>query len=181
MKKLLIFILLGLITMTNNFIYSHVSPPSIAMTEKIEKQVGQTLAKKYNMKFCGAGGGMPDGIVDMLALSFDLERQFTIEEARAILIDCVNTYVNAVNADKELKPYLKNSPFTPENIKISIFFKSPLSDDFYDPYLRVACTSHGDLIYRTKEKGKEFGYKSEIIESYEDAVKILNENKNSSK
>ncbi len=178
MNNLLILILVGMVVMGGNHLFSHVSPPSIAMTEKLENRVAPLLEKKYKMRLCGSGGGMPDGIVNMLSLSFDSYRIASIEEARPILVDCVNIYMNAVNADKELKPYLKNAPFTPENIKISIYFNSPQGEEVYDPYLSVASTLCGKLIYRTKEKGKIFGYKSEVIESYEDAVKILNKKKN---
>ena len=178
MNNLLILTLAGLFIMEGNHLFSHVSPPSIAMTEKLENRVAPLLEKKYKMRLCGSGGGMPDGIVNMLALSFDSYRTISIEEARPILVDCVNTYMNAVNEDKELKPYLKNTPFTPQNIEISIYFNSPRGEEVYDPYLSIASTLCGKLIYRTKEKGQKFGYKSEIVESYEDAVKILSEKKN---
>ncbi len=161
--------------------FSHVSPPSVAITEKIEKTVAPTLAKKYKMTLCGSGGGMPDGIVDMLALSFESYRSLSIEEARPILVDCINTYVNAVNANQELKPYLKNAPFTAKNIEICIFFYTPQKEIVCDPFLCVANSYRGKLIYATEEKGQKFGYKSEFIESYEDAVKILAEQKNSPK
>ena len=138
------------------------------------------LAKKYKMQLCGAGGGMPEGIVDMLALSFDLKKALTIDEVRPILVDCIDTYLNVVNTDKELKPYLKNYPFTPKNIEISIFFRAPNGKSINDPYLCVAGSLCGKLIYSTKAEGQKFGYKSEVIESYEDAVKILNEKKNTS-
>jgi hypothetical protein len=178
MNCFLIFTLIGIITMNGNFAYSHVSPPSVAMTGKIQKQVAPMLAKKYNMQLCGAGGGMPDGIVNMLALSYDLKRSLTIEQARPILIDCLNTYVNAVNADTELRPYLKNYPFTPKNIEIHIFFQTLDGGQVCDPFLCVASSVRGKLIYNTEEKGQKFGYKTEVIETYEDAVKILNERKN---
>ena len=166
--------------MKGNFAFSHISPPSIAMTEKIEKQVAPLLAERYKMQLCGSGGGMPDGIVNSLALSFDLSRTLSIQEARPILVDCIDTYVNAVNANQEIKPYLKNSPFSPENIEINIFFLNWKGDPVSDPYLCVATALRGKLIYSTKEKGQKFGYKSEIVESYEDAVKILKEKKNNS-
>lgn len=177
MNRTFVLALLGVLTMSGNRAFSHVSPPSIAMTEKLENRVAPLIEKKYKMRLCGSGGGMPDGIVNMLALSFDSYRTISIEEARPILVDCINIYMNAVNEDKELKPYLKNAPFTPENIEISIYFNSPRGEEVYDPYLSIASTLCGKLIYRTKEKGKIFGYKSEVIESYEDAVKILNEKK----
>ncbi len=178
MNRTFVLALLGVLTISGNLAFSHVSPPSIAMTGKIQKQVAPMLAKKHNMQLCGAGGGMPDGIVNMLALSYDLKQSLAIEQARPILIDCLNTYVNAVNADVELRPYLKNYPFDPKNIEINIFFWTQNMEIVSDPYLCVVSAVNGKLVYCTKAKGQKIGYKSEIVESYEDAVKILNEKNN---
>lgn len=178
MNYFFFFILLGILNMNNNYASSDSSPPSIAMSEKIEAKVATLLEKKYKMSVCGTGAAMPDGILSSLILCFDSYLSLRIEEARPILVDCVNTYVNAVNANNEIKPYLKTAPFSAENIQINIFFRTSKGESVTEPNLCVATALHGKLIYCTEEKGQKFGYKSKFIESYEDAVKILNEKNN---
>ncbi len=178
MNRTFILTLLGVLTMGGNFACSHVSPPTGAMTEKIEAKVATLLETKYKMSVCGSGVAMPDGIVNSLVLCFDSYRSLSIEQARPILVDCVNTYVNAVNSNSEIKPYLKTVPFSPKNIEINIFFRTSKGASVTEPNLCVATALHGKLIYCTEEKGQKFGYKSETTEPYEEAVKILNEKNN---
>jgi hypothetical protein len=91
------------------------------MIYKFINGVGKNLAIKYCMKQYGNGLAGMDKIWQ-LALEFErCGDPLTEEEARELIVNCVNDFLTAVNNNQQLKPLLRDYPFTANNIDLTIF------------------------------------------------------------
>ena len=91
------------------------------MLHKFIAKEGPRLGKKYSMSLVGTGGGIREGIW-LISMSFNRYDSFlSEEEARKMIINCVNDCLEAVNHDEDLKPFLKVYPFTAKNLDLTIY------------------------------------------------------------
>ncbi len=148
------------------------------MADNITTQTTNILTKRHNMCLVGFGGGYIDH-VNMLALSFDVCRPLTLETARELIIDSVEEFLFQINSNEAIRPYLKKHPFTSAEVEVSIFSYSQKHERIYDPYITVVSNvtrRNSDLVelwYCTKAPDQPFGYKNEIREDYQDALRIV--------
>src|SRR5262245_35079809 len=84
----------------------YIPSPYIAMSDRIEAKVIKALCNRYNMSVMGTGEGFIDHI-NLLSVRFQLRGMRSRDELRRILIDCVEEYLKAFNADEEIRPHLK--------------------------------------------------------------------------
>lgn len=152
------------------------------LVNKLQAKMANELGKKYNMRLVGDSAAMPEGIISELGLLFRISRLLTREEARVILIDCVQTFLSEINSNENLKPYLKNRPFTSRNISITIFIKNQDGQDVSDPNLGVIHARFGKLDYITYQKeSKYYEHQCESEESFEEALSLVNQSNPSKK
>lgn len=144
----------------------------VAMAQKIQGKVGKKLSKKHSMDFFGVRSGMMEQ-VNMLGLLLEIRHPLDREEARKLIIDSVEELLAAVNDNKEIRPYLKNYPFTTKNVSISIFSSHSDGREVFDPYISDVTIHESDVIeFSTKEPNKR-GYKNQWRESYSEALARL--------
>jgi hypothetical protein len=123
--------------------------PKERSADVVLKQAATAIAKKYDLTPFGTGGGMMDEI-KMLALAFQYTKPIDISSGRELLLSTIDTFLETVNKDPTIRPYLKNYPFEPKNIQIRIFLCHP---DRSGPSKGEFCAISaldGVLIYRTK-------------------------------
>ena len=171
-----ILICIGFVTLSLSMDRNMYTEPSIhgkALYGFIAK-MGRELGKKYKMSPIGPGGGAtPEGIWLMM-LSFEREgNPLTEGEARQLIIDCVDDFLNAVNNDRELKPFLKIYPFTAKNLRLTIFNYDKKRVLHYFPSIAVVTSSKGEIGYLTEDPSTIQGYHTEKYETHEEAVAIL--------
>lgn len=142
------------------------------------KREGTILGKKYGMRQSSIGGGGGEDRIWLMSLSFDRNSQpLTEEESRRLIVDVVNDYLKAVNKDEILRPYLREYPFTPKNIELTIYNSDEDGNRINYPFIDIVDNREGKIGYFTKEEGKEYGYKTEKYETYDEAVAILKKEK----
>ncbi len=90
------------------------------IAREIRGNVGKKLSKKHRMNLIGVGGGMM-GSVYMIGLSFQVRHPLEQNEVRYLIVDCAEELINAVNANEEIRPYLRDYTFTTKNVQIFIF------------------------------------------------------------
>lgn len=154
------------------------TPNSIELASKIKEKICDQISERYQIDCIGSGGSSPGGIIGLISLRFQIHHALTKPEASIILVDCMESLLKAINNDDKIRPCLKNFPFTEKNIDIAIFSKNVDGSEVFHPFLRVASASNGNLFYHTKDPLMEFGYKSQDVESYEEALKIVKEQRN---
>ncbi len=97
----------------------------------------------------GTGARMMDQI-KMLALAFHYYKEVDIREARELLVTAATKFLNIINSNEEIRPYLDIYPFKPENIQITIYLKNPDGSKFAPEKLCVVSMVNGILEYEAK-------------------------------
>jgi hypothetical protein len=152
----------------------NISPPS-KISGEIRAKAADKLIKKYDLMLVGTSAAMPGGVINNLGLVFHIHKVLTREQAREILVGCVEELISEVNMNKEIRPYLKNYPFTPKNITITLVIYNSNGTDVFDPDIGAASASHGKIWYATVASKRSYSYKSEYKESFDEAVKLVQE------
>jgi len=138
----------------------------------INKQ-GKVLGEKYHMKQCGNGLSGMDKL-EHISLCFDQEGDpLTEKEARKLIIHCIDDFLKAINSNEKLKPLLKEYPFTPKNLELTIFSYDKDRALYYFPSIAVVSDSSGEIGFMTKIESVKYGYHTEKYETYEEAKASL--------
>jgi hypothetical protein len=139
-----------------------------------ERQAITYLEEKYGFVLCGAGGGNTDEGIWLIATSFFYQHDPIVkQEARKLAVDCVDEFLNIINASEELRPYLRDVPFTPKNVAIRIFLLDTDGRKGYHPFIDSISAVEGRILYLTQDTNDEYNSKMELMETYEQAVEIL--------
>ena len=80
------------------------------LIDKMNKQFTEDIHKKYGFKGAGSGGAFMEGIGN-LSLDFDCDKEYSIEEIRVIMVDLFDKYIQTVNCNQQIRPYLNHYPF----------------------------------------------------------------------
>lgn len=110
-------------------------------------------------------------------MSLDFQRYgcslLTQRDARKLIINCLNDFLEEVNKNDQLRPFLKVYPFKPENIDMGIINYGAKGEDVFDPYIGTISAYLGKMEYLTHDPNDDCKYKTIIQETYEEAVAIL--------
>lgn len=168
MKKLLVTLFAGFIAMS---FFS--SPPKY---EKISNQIiaqsSKELSEKFNLTFIGDGASMMRD-VEMLALSFNSNQPRNLENTRKLIVCCMKIFLENINTNQNIRPFLHNYPFTEKNIELRIFFQDE-KENRPPPSLIANVTAQNGKIYYSIDKDNH--YVDKHSESFDDAETILKNN-----
>jgi len=135
-------------------------------------EVISNMEEKYHMQCFASGGAMMDSIKS-LKLSFDLYRPIQVDEAREILVDLTEIFLNAVNQKVKIHPYLANYPFLPENLNILICFSNLDGSIIVSPEISSISLVHGEVLYKVRGLESSYGRIKTKVEPYAEAKKIV--------
>jgi len=136
-------------------------------------QIGETghrLGKTYEMIHFGEG--MEKKFL-RLQLSFRVKRKMSKNEARELLLVCAREFIEDINANEQLRPYLLEYPFTLNNVGIEFYFQEEDGTPFFHPYLSHASCNHLGLEFATRDLLKKYGYKQFDEETHEEALALV--------
>ena len=139
----------------------------------ILNDTAKVIKNKYNLQPSGEGAAMPGGSIRKLNLSFDTKARYKKQELRELLIKCAEELLNQVNANKEIQQFLIKTPFTIENVQIIIYNHDKDGRGLKDPEISTAQILGGILDYATVDPNDSFRYKNEFKETYDEAIKTL--------
>jgi hypothetical protein len=66
---------------------------------------------------------MPGGEVRELGFDYDVEATLSKEDLREILINLGREFLNTIDSDEAVRPYLTKYPFVMNNVQITLFLK----------------------------------------------------------
>jgi hypothetical protein len=121
------------------------------------------------------GNGLA-GMDKIWQIALDFERYgdpLTEEEARKLIVNCVNDFLTAVNNNQQLKPLLRDYPFTANNIDLTIFNYDKNRSLYQYPSIAIVNASKGKVSFFTKHESIKYGYHTEKYETYDEAIAIL--------
>jgi hypothetical protein len=107
------------------------------------------LAARYNMRPIGTSVSMPADNVKRIGVHFEIVGPLTQDQLRPIMVDCVNQFINSMNANEELRPYLHDYPTSIVNVDVVLFVVDSRGGDLPYPNIVVAKTRDSDLLYST--------------------------------
>jgi predicted RNase H-like HicB family nuclease len=109
----------------NKIIYKHDPKWDIATyvyNNEIGKKVFVQLKKEKNLSVCESGFALlGTKEIQCMHCGFNYFNEITLDEARGILVEAISLYLDAINKNERIRPFLNHHPFTPENVEIRIF------------------------------------------------------------
>lgn len=173
MKKgslIIIIIFCALFVMFYGF--NNKTPKYIPYVNKLNRAYITSVKQKYGLSPSMEGGALMDN-VKMISFYFHAyNKEYSVEEARKLMVSCIWDYLERINKDNNIKPYLDSYPFTAENLEFQItFYQSPLTR-VDKGFVSTVGIVNGKLYYLTfdHEKGKS---EDLFRETYLDAEKIV--------
>ena len=148
------------------------SPSYVKIADDIMIKASKRLAEKHGLRFCGISGGMM-GCVKLMGVTYQLNRLMEKNEARAVVVDCVQEILADINQDEPVRKYLQVYPFDANHLEVMILLSTPDMGTLYYPDLTVVNASKGKITYSTNDPNNKYQYKTRDSESFEDAVKIV--------
>ncbi|MES2121627.1 MAG: hypothetical protein V4492_02475 [Chlamydiota bacterium] len=147
-------------------------PSRQSLVNEVTNKTIVKLKTESNLRACGIGSGMMNQI-RMLAISFYYYNEVDVEEARELLMTAGMTFLNTINSNEKIHPFLQNHPFMPNNIQIAIFLRNPDGSSPDIDKLSVISMTNGMLTYRTHHSSN--GRLSTVFEeTFEEAQAKLN-------
>jgi hypothetical protein len=152
--------------------------------------------KKHKLHCYASGGSMPND-VEKIEVFFDTHQHATVEDARKIEVDIIQSLLKRINSHEKIRPYLKEYPFKTDRIGLLISFLSKTNEHPIDGSVASVFLAKNKIFYRAAEihiqKPTPLTYmndKNEIVrefieggprerlipimnESYEEALKIV--------
>lgn len=115
----------------------HKEPLYVELATQVQNEVVKRITSKHEVQVVGDYGALFDK-VNELGVRLEMKGPVSKDELRYIVIDCIQEYLFYINADGAIRPFLKNYPFTPNNLDIAIFVHGKTKDDYklYYPNIR---------------------------------------------
>ena len=118
-----IWLYLGLAIIAVRLLWSSIpllytpSPKQLA-ADKVRDIAVKKISSTKPLRLIGEGAQMLDEI-EILSLYFQCIQNVDFNTARQLIIYASETLINEVNSSTDIRPYLKNYPFTANNVEIS--------------------------------------------------------------
>lgn len=140
------------------------------IAREIRGKIGKKLTKKHHMDLIGVGGGMM-GSVYMIGLGFQIHHPMDRNEARERIVDCVEELLKAINENEEIRPFLRDYPFTTKNVQVSIYIDHPDGRPIFDPDIEIVSVfESNDITFCTVDQTNTMKYKNQYREPYQEAL-----------
>jgi hypothetical protein len=147
-----------------------------------DEQMSRYAKKAYQEKGIvleGSGGQMMNDI-KVFTLSFNCYDYLTLEQTRALVVQVIQEFLEQVNGNEEIRPYLHTYPLTVQNVSLMIGFRNHRDQPPPRKYIALAYT-HQDQIYYSHLDGPSFAssqFCDDFREFFSDAVKIVQQQEN---
>jgi hypothetical protein len=136
----------------------------------IEKTTAE-LENRHGLYKAGSGiAGI--NIIEELYIAFSIYKPLSKEQARELILDCSKVFINNINNNSAIQTQLIKHPFPIENIRITIVIHNSDGSSIFHPYICVVSLEDGEIVFNTKDRDVEFGYKTEEVETYEEDLKL---------
>jgi hypothetical protein len=138
----------------------------------ITMQTAKKLKQEKDLCLIGTGGQMMNEI-EMLDMGFQYFHEVNLEEARQLIVYAADVYLDAINKNEKIRPYLKNYPFTAKNLEIKIWVRKPDSSNVSPGNVHGIFLNDGLVEYEPQGSIKYEQPAPMLKESYEEAVQIV--------
>ena len=78
----------------------------------IQSNYSKSAKEKFGLRTQGTGSSMCDGVSNLaMAFDLDIKEGLNVDEVRKLYIKSSEAFLEKINGDVKLKPYLKSYPF----------------------------------------------------------------------
>lgn len=148
----------------------------VTYVNEIVNAFSKEMKRDFNLICIGDGGAMPHD-VEKVIIMFSAYRKTTIEEARELEVGAVQRFLQLINAHEKIRPYLREYPFTPKRVEISISFQKKNNSHYADGSVAFIYQTNNKIVYRSVDpKTQELVALAD--ETYEEALKLVQGIKN---
>ena len=140
---------------------------------KVMHSYSKKVKKEKDLDAFGMGGELMTN-VKSFSLTYVSERKLNIDEARPLIVECIEDLLKDINDYKEIRPYLNDYPFTVKNLEFGIMFMKPNGDIIRDGHLADVTSLNGKILYRIRPLNTN-RFKKIYEETYEEALRIVRE------
>ena len=144
--RLLIILLIPLIV---SMLLSSIAPYDFREDAlKMRSEYANKVAKEKKLSVSGSGQGYSDAVEELI-ISFDSKTLLTLPEARKLYVEIVEGFIQKVNSNKNIRPFLLEYPFTADNasIKLSFIDKNHPKGCTFSPYITYISVVNGEVDY----------------------------------
>ena len=108
------------------------------------------MKDQFGLMCTGLGGGMHYEI-EKIGIDFLLHQQTSVEEARELEIRATERFVDLINTNESIKPYLMDYPWDQNRADVMIAFRDEYGED-YPEGVTLILQAKNQLIYYGPEK-----------------------------
>ncbi|MBS0629927.1 MAG: hypothetical protein JSS30_06895 [Verrucomicrobia bacterium] len=146
----------------------------VCYANQIINSFADEMKKEYGLHCSGSGGKMPFDVEEFM-IGFALHRHATIEEARELEVAVTEKFVQTINANEKIRPFLRVYPFTPDRARVSIAFQKSNNRPYTDGSVALVFQVRNRIYYNADSETSPTLI-SLMDEPYDEALKIVNEN-----
>ena len=108
------------------------------------------MGKKHQLYCYGSGGSMPTDVqtIEVLFISY---KKSTVEDARKMEVDAIEELLKRINAHTKIRPYLREYPFGPDRVDVSISFRTESDDYPLDGSVAFVSLGRNKIYYKSAE------------------------------
>ncbi len=145
-----------------------------AIVDNYIHKVGKDLSKKHKMLLNGGFEIQHAGShVRSVHIDFQIFRPLTKNEARALILDCIQTAHQEINHNEKFKPYIIDGRYLLKEFTIRIFINPDKKITYYPNLGNVVFTS-GKISYETNDPDRDIIWtKTHEEETLDVALAIL--------
>ncbi len=108
------------------------------------------MKTKHQLHCYGSGGSMPKD-VEKIKVLFISYQHSTVDDARKVEVDAIQELLQRINAHEKIRPYLREYPFGPNRVDISISFRTETDDRPLDGSVASVFLAKDKIFYRAAE------------------------------
>lgn len=159
------------------------SPKYEVYSNEIIQQFRVNTLEPNNFRICSIGGSSDKGI-KMIHLGVNIQMPSNVENSRRLMVFLVEQLLLLYNENELIRPFLLDYPFGEGNIQFEISFVNEANtfryiQDNIDPkdQITYVTLNHGEVCYDIHTGGKIAPLQTVFCESYQDALKIVHDEK----
>lgn len=169
-------IILTLICLFTSCIFMDERSKHEKIADKLSAKISKEIQQKFHVIQDGYGGGMY-GTINLICLSYQYRKPaITQDEARNLIVPIIQLFLQRINENEEIRPYLKNYPFQVENIEVSISIHDYEGNMLVDPSIALVSNYLDRIGYTILYPEGLCKEKSKYRETYAEALEKYNKN-----
>lgn len=142
------------------------------LTNEIVGNYSQDLKRYTGLRVRGYGGSMASEVKKVI-IRYLGDQELDVPEARRLFIYVMNGLLANFNASTEIRPYLRDYPFTWKNIDMNLAFEDE-NDVVSNGKIAFVFIAQGNILYERYDKDTR-SYTTVYQEPYEEAIRIVRE------